>query len=116
MDPDPGTKRAGATNQQQDPEEPHLRDSVQMWIHRIERRLPEGSVLVATIQKNANNTFLAFFRAESEGETFISEVRDPDPDRAVDQAGFHLYERLGEEESEHPTLKQRFRDLFSEAA
>ncbi len=65
------------------------------WLARIRARLPDSGTAVVTVHRLSRRKFLVSFRASAFGETFISEAREDDLNRGLEEAGTRLYERLG---------------------
>lgn len=88
------------------------------WYDLIKARLPEGSSLVASVQREARRGVLVSFRAKIENETFVAEARASEAEKAVEEAGSCLYRRI---EADFPDLNQlplrdRLRRMFSDAS
>ena len=67
---------------------------VEAWLQKIRRRMPEGSLLSATIHLRPDSGYIASFRLVREGEVLSSEARAGSADEAVRQAGEGLCQHL----------------------
>lgn len=110
--------RPGGVHARTSGAEVHAR--VQYWHDRIRGCLPDGGSLVVTLHEDDIRGTMVSFRAQAGNETFISEARDPDVARAVEQAGSYMFERLitpGYPGGEEPTtVRDRLRRFFREAS
>lgn len=86
------------------------------WASRIKVQMPEDGDFSASLQHEPERGYFVSFRVETEGGIFIAEARDLSPERAVNEAGESIYQRLANSQgTAKPTFKDRIRELFSEA-